>query len=88
MYIYDDIWWPLCSPQTNGQKLDVKLFHVHPFPTSIIRPKKKAPISKAPIFGHRGDNCLQGVVPGADVDRSPGRVAGEGLPAAQNHVVA
>ena len=41
MYIYDDIWWPLCSPQTNGQKLDVKLFHVHPFPTSIIRPKKR-----------------------------------------------
>ena len=56
-------------------------------PTSIST-QKKAPISKAPIFGHRGDNCLQGVVPRADVDRSPGRVAGEGLPAAQNHVVA
>ena len=81
------------SPQRSQKKLAVNRFHFHPssnihHPTSRDPKKGTVFFSKAPIFGHRGDDGLQGVVPGADVDRSPGRVAGEGLPAAQDHVVA
>lgn len=47
-----------------------------------------APLGAVPIFGHRGDDGLQGVVARAHVDGALGRVAGEGVAAAHDHVAA